>query len=116
MDVVSHGRISRTYVAGHHDDKDGDVEWSPVYSNLFAKRLGRIDCVHLVLVHMHEGSRLSRVLGRRDWGDDLGAYYCSRLLMCDHPDGEEITEFALFSMASSHRYCGLMEAKFEQPD
>lgn len=36
MDVVSLGQIP-TYIAGHHDDKDGAFEWRPVYSNLFAK-------------------------------------------------------------------------------
>ncbi|OTA97371.1 hypothetical protein M434DRAFT_26953 [Hypoxylon sp. CO27-5] len=110
--LCGQSRTNFTYVAGHHNDRDGMFEWSSGYSNLFAKRLGRIIYVHLVLVHMHERSRLARVLGRQDWDDDRGAYYYSQLLMCDYPDSKEITGLPYFSMASSHRHCGLMEAKF----
>lgn len=96
--MVSHERIPHTYVADHHDDRDGMFEWSSGYSNLFAKRLGRTICVHLVLVHMHESSRftLTRVLGRQDCGDDRGAYYYSQLLTCDYLDGERDYGITLF--------------------
>lgn len=57
-------------------DRDGDLVWLSVYSNLFAKQQGGIICVHLVLVYMHGKNRLACVLGTtRFWGDDRGACY-----------------------------------------